>query len=388
MNLQTDLQQLTADQPLQPADRLAHVTGRARRLRRVRAAVSVAAVLAVAAPVAVVLSTPTSSTGGQFAGSPVTSWPDRSLAADRSVAEGALATFAAGEGDVTGARWLYRGQVGSTDEYVAVFLARKEGEQVVVTARTQLSRVDERGRGGQEDEQTFPWATYTAPVTTVTDQVSTFVNTSAGSTSSLAFPSEQVPDYRTTLFVLGDPQARQAHWSATALPFAPTDVTSEGDLTSAEGVFTSPALRLNGLPTVRVTDSRGRSGPVSTMGLGQDQPNLVLPDAVGFTTQKGIIGGSGSTQRPERGGAWTGAHHGYGVGQRGERVSAVVRCYGGGTLTLSMDADPAALSRTGTVPCDGQLQQALSSVPLPNADVSFTYRSDRLQVVTFAVTKG
>ncbi len=88
MNRQTELHDLTTGQLAQLVDRLSAVTIKAQRIRRTRAAVSMAAVLAVAAPVGFALQ-PQHQSRTQYAG--VRTWPDRSVAAYRTVGAGALA---------------------------------------------------------------------------------------------------------------------------------------------------------------------------------------------------------------------------------------------------------------------------------------------------------
>ncbi len=390
-DLRTSLAALTDDQPQQPGDRLAGVTGRARRIRRTRAAVSVAAVLAVAAPVGLLV-LPDRGTGtASYAGAPVTSWPDRSRPEKQGVAGGAVALFEQNNPGSSPVRWLFRGQLGTTDQYLVAFVADKAGTPTVVVGRTQLSEVNGSGLGGQETQGSYPWALYDAPVSTITDQVAMFVNTSAGSTPSKLYAGQQVADYRTTLFVLGAPDARRLDWSTSPLPFAPDSATTSGTLVSTNGVFLSSELRLNGLPTARLTDGRGRTSATTTLGLGTDQPNLVLPEPpVAQELERDLIGGSGPTDRSGDG-TWHGPNYGLSRDELKKPTSTFVRCYGGGRLMLTVAENnprPGQVSITGATPCDGQSHQVLTNLVLPSGDGYLSFGSDRLQVFTFVTRKG
>lgn len=390
-DLQNRLRTLTGDQPQQPGDRIDAVMGKARRIRARRATLSLAAVLVVAAPVVGLIGLPGGApkTAAVAAVSPVASWPDRSRTQNQAVAQGALDLFVLNGGSTSGLRWLYRGQLGSSDQYLVAFLADKGGVPTVVVGHTQLSQVDGSGRGGREAQGSYPWVLYDAPASRIGDQVATFVNTSDATTLSTLFPAQQVPDYRTTLFVLGSPGARRLDWSATPLPSAPTGVTTAGALTSVNGVFVSDALRLNGLPSVRLGVAKGGLGPASPAGLGSDQPNLFPPEPpVAQDTGRDRLGGGGSTDRNDDG-TWGSVSYSWGL--NGEATTTFVRCYGGGRLTMTLadnNAGPSLGAVSDTAPCDNQTHEVLVSAKAPSKDATLDVSSDRLQVFTFVTRKS
>ena len=90
MSLQDELTQLTASQPVQPADRLTAVTGRARRIRRNRSLAAAAAALAIAVPVGAVLTSAGTETRSIDYTSTPDTWPDRTPGGDTRLAEGAI----------------------------------------------------------------------------------------------------------------------------------------------------------------------------------------------------------------------------------------------------------------------------------------------------------
>ncbi len=390
-DLHTDLRALTSDQPMQPGDRLAGVTGKARRIRRVRAAVSVAAVLAVAAPIGLLVLPDRGASTASYAGMPVTSWPDRSRPEKQGVAAGAVALFEANGGNAAGMRWLYRGQVGTTDDYVVAFVAEKDGVPTVVIGTSQLSQEDSNGLSGREANGSYPWALHEQPVATVKHEVSTFLNSSDASTPSVLFPGQQVPDFRATLVVIGDPNARRLTWTADPLPFAPTEVTPSGVLTSSNGIFLSTPLRLNGLPTARLENSRGALGTPAVLGALDNQPNLVLPEPpVAQELERDLLGGSSSTTT-NTGVRWSGASYGFGGDLVRHRFTTFVRCYGGGRLVATVEENnprPGQVVPSEAAPCDGQTHEVLKNLSAPTADSSLSFSSDRLQVLSFVTRKS
>src|SRR5262245_55979377 len=87
------LRQLCEPQPSSPVDRLDAVTGRAQSIRRRRTSVgALAAVMLVALSAMVVSWWPTAAQQ-TMVGTPVAAWPDRSQAAEQSIADGALREY-------------------------------------------------------------------------------------------------------------------------------------------------------------------------------------------------------------------------------------------------------------------------------------------------------
>jgi hypothetical protein len=390
--LGTALRTLTEDQPAQPVDRLGAVTGRARRIRRTRAAVSVAAVLAVAAPVGLVLTQGGGSTQRQqYAGTRITSWPDRSLAKDRGVADGAVLSYTEtkrGFGEQVGdrPRWLFRGTVSAPDGddmYVAVYLIEHDGKNVVVTSSTRRRQVDAHGIDLEDPDGlskgSSPWVDREQEVSKDLDHVGTYVQ----------YGSESYGD---VLFVLAAPSARALTWQQHPLPAAPVaagqKVAMTGSARSGNGVFTTDAGPLVGPVTIALEDASGSAltaqdeplSELSTPGLSKSLP-VELP--AGWTPETGV-----TAQSERQGdGSWSGlASANYSaVLQGGRTVAVLARCYGGGSVlfTLSRDESDASALARGRVSCDGDQHEVLRhEVPANGYEVRVG-NADRLVALTW-----
>ncbi len=399
-DLRTTLRTLADDQPQQPGDRLAGVTRRATRIRRTRAAVSVAAVLAVAAPVGLVLADLRGSSQAQFAHTAVTTWPDRSAAADRGVAEGALASYRQlasnlGENVSTAApRWLFRGTVTLPDHddvYLAVFVTQHAGKDVVVTSRTRRSQVDALGvdRDNPEDPTSSPWVSHEVAASSGLTHVGAYLGYQGEQPTTDPTTQVTTVDLRNTLFVLADPASRRLRWTQQPLPFAAAAVTTAvvpgGRLDSADGVFTVDTGPLTGPVSVSLENARGEELGADALSTTAT-PDLVrpaLPDVPAGWTQQ--LGSAGTTER-QADGRWSSPGNvSFASEQRAGRSLAVqARCYGGGSLRFTLEAaSGSGALATGPVPCDGQSHEALRhSVPRAGFFIQVS-GADRLMALQF-----
>lgn len=379
-----DLHVLTADQPAQPPDRLGAVLRRSRRVRRTRAVLAVAAVVALVAPLGL-LATRAEPRATSFAQTRVDRWPDRSLTADRGVADGALAAFrslAVPDGhtvDPAPPRWLYRGTVpvpDGNDAYVAVFLTRQDGAPVVVTSSTRRGQVDDHGRdvGAPGDGSSVPWVARVQPVTPDLDHVGLYLGFQGR--EAVLEPVTGVPqaDVRDVLFVLADPAARRLDWTQQPLPHA-EEATGRtfspgGTLSSPDGVFTGDAGSLGGPVSVALTDARGRvrpAGPLSPVATADLAPPAVPAVPAGWVQRFAASGGS----ERQADGSWSGpASLGLSDEVRGGTGAVVGRCYGGGVLQVRVEDGQGHQAGRGSLACDGQSHLAVrQTVPLREATV-------------------
>lgn len=393
--LGTALRALTTDQPLQPVDRLAAVTRKGQRIRRTRAVIAAAASVVLVAGILLGAVSLRPQGEERVATTPVTQWPDRSLKGQTGVAEGALVDWqrrpGASSRPVT---WLFRGSLPVPDHddvYTAVFLSSKDGEPVLVVSTTRRAQVDDSGRdrGGSQnpDDGTSPWVARTAPVTSASDHVGLYLE-------------HGTQQYENVLFVLADPAARTLQWQMTALPHAVAayDVTgaSGGSIRSDDGVFLGLAGALTGPVTVTVTDARGRTVADGSLGGPLSQPGLASPPAPdvppGWSERTSV---RGQTELQEDS-SWSGtALMDETVGVTG-RLTGYIRCYGGGTMTFTLedpDADgvvaggpsPGPLSH-GSAACDGQTHKAFPPHVVPRKGFFFHAFGDRLQA--YAIRLG
>lgn len=358
MNLQTELHDLTAGQPAQPADRLSAVTNRAHRIRRTRALASVAAVLAIAAPVGFALQ-PQHHARTQFAGA--TTWPDRSVAAYRTVGTGALAAWENDRAGIASGKvhWLYRGLVsrpGRDDFYVAAW--RTLSTVVLATAETRA--VDESGFLRNKPGKVGGWEFFQSEADKVPAVIGLYVGTVQNNISE------------NSLFALAAPQTRQLHWTSSGLPFStlegggPTDLS--GDLTSSNGVFLGAAGALAGPVTV---DAPGNSP--QPFGFGVQQLSLALPPPPEVPSTWILdLGGGGSTNPT----TFTGVNYTTVPNPSASSTVTAVRCYGGGTLRLSVGKQP-----VGNAPCDGQTYRYTGAPDQASALLAVV--GDRLQSYRF-----
>lgn len=387
--LHDDLARLTAGQPLQPADRTSAVTRKARRMRRNRALVSGAAAVAVLAPVAA-LAVQHHETTTRYAHTSPAQWPDRSLARDRQVADGALAAYRKRaeadqeQVDAAAPHWLFRGTLPVPDHddlYLAVFVTRHDGKQVVVTSQTRRRQVDGHGRSAEPAEGSdglSDWVSEEVPLTPGLDHVGFYAEhqgDAPGAPDPVTMVS--VPDERDALFVLADPGARVLDWTQHPLPFAlegtgAVEHQDSGTLTSRNGLFFGEAGRLLGPVTVELADGHGHRRAAGALS-ATSTPGLARPTVpsvpAGWTQH---IGTSGNSER-QSDGTWS-APGGFADGSEypDKPFALQVRCYGGGTMHFAL-APTAGGPRlaTGSVPCDGQSHEALRHrVPGTGVDVS------------------
>lgn len=358
------LHELTQDQPLQPADRIGSVTRRARRIRRTRIAVSVAAVLAVAAPVGLLLQPPSDDRSARYAARNAASWPERSPAQGRGVAQGALIQWVRDNHQAGNVHWLYRGAVdvpGGAPLYVAAWVA--DGRAVV--GFIERGKVDSAG--------------------TATDAAWQLKDVRVDSADHLAVYLPRLEaggfDEDNYVFLLADPRARSLRWQATPLPFSPTgpEIRTAGRLSSRNGVFRGWTGSVTGPLRVSFDELTSAPAPLAT---GGDYPQLVrvaTPDVPNASPEHpGISAGAGQLDADNR-------SVGYGDESSSGPATIYVRCYGGGRLTVRVDELPAAPGdhAVGSVPCD----TTTGTVTLPASKGRLLYlRGDRFQVFAFAIT--
>lgn len=362
-DLGSALRGLTSDQPLQPPDRLSSVTHRARRIRRTRASVAVAAVVAVTAPIGLLLSASGGGRPAPVAGQPVTGWPDRSPAADRGVAEGAVGQWAShGPHPVADLRWLYRGAVevpGGARLYVASWVA--DGQ--VVLAWVQRSDVDDLGSSLASPDGDI-WKVLQQPATPSTQIVGAYLP---------RVGAETIDD--NYLFVLAAPGRRTLHWQADALPYAPTstDVRTTGELTSDNGVLTGWSGPIEGPIRVRLGAS------TALLALPTSEPRLLrapAPDVPSGATSVGISAGSGQL------GIDNNRSIGFSDASAEGTARVYLRCYGGGKIDVVLEDASGRTNRVlGHMPCD--LQTHAVDLPAAHGSRLMSLMSDRLQVFTF-----
>lgn len=386
--LHDDLARLTASQPAQPGDRTAAVTRKARRMRRTRSVAAGAAVLALALPVAALAQhhEPPS----RFTTTPVTSWPDRSQPEDRGVADGALTsyrTLTTGLGEDVGqdVRWLYRGTIALPDHddtYVAVFLTHHDGREVVVVAHTRRTQVDARGVDvdgpGSLDKSSSPWVSQEVPATKSLSHVGAY----------LEYGSAQ---YRDVLFVLADPATAEAAAEVTPIPHADLGASARAAvparLVARHGVIVQDVGVLTGPVTVTLRDARGHVGPTGPLS-ATSTPGLVQPVALtvppGFTSNSST---TGQTERQQDGSYGETSAFEYAVTLPATaKVAVLARCYGGGTMSFSLErdgADETPVAR-GTAPCDGnQYQPLVHALGANNGYLVRTSSSNKLLAYTY-----
>ena len=351
MNLQTELHDLTAGPPAQPADRLLAVAGKARRLRRTRAALSIAAVLAIAAPVGLALQ-PQTTTQTSYAGS--TTWPDRSQQADRPVAEGAVQQrhLFDSEAPVGDVRWLYRGTVqvpdGST-AYVAIW--REAGQ--LVTAYTDLREVGDDGvpDGGfsEGSESPFtPWRIFSA-------------KEDASPAVGVYLPYDQgLSGGKGAVLVLTDPGVTTLRWGVEPLANAPTEGgrLDSGELSGSDGVFTGDTGATVGPLTVTTLDS---SKALVAQRLAIPNQSLMRPTLTGLPDNFNLLqGGSGEfDNNPDNGRS---------VGYASDpttKAALFARCYGAGSITFLLGDRNQVVGRAA---CDGNLHEVFRDRTLAGSD--------------------
>jgi hypothetical protein len=381
-DLGPQLHALTSGQPAQPGDRVPGVTRRARRIRRTRAAVAVAAAVAVLAPAGLLLSNARHDAAPQFARSDIRTWPDRSVATDRGIGEGAVTALRESEGAaVLDVRWLYRARVQLPDDnpaYVAVFTAEVHGQDLLVAATSFGRELDAHGLDTEGEHPTAPWDT--------SDQTP-LVAGSRLRHIGLYLPYTKDNDHLSFALVLADPRARDLAWAAAPLPFAPAPHTpglvhDSGLLLSSDGVFLADLGAVTGPVTLTGDDGRGHSfsEPLAT---GTSQPNLAVPDAPDLpATWQPALSAWGQTEQSASG-RWTmSAISSAPSGSSPRARTALVRCYGGGTahvaLQLGEARSPAA---EGDVTCDGESYQAFPARDVGDVTETLTVEGDRLQVL-------
>lgn len=366
--LHDDLAQLTATQPAQPGDRLAAVTGRARRIRRTRVAASALSVLAVVGVGAALLAVPSSGGSGpdQLAGAPgtpITLWADRSDGKAKPYSEGAVAGWdASAAGHVA---WVYRGlhegnNAGEETGIIMIFRAQRQGLPVLVTATIEKSKVASNGY----------------PLYPASDSWS-YQETSLSQTSPRSVTLPYFAGGDVDLFVLEAPGARTLTWKANPLPGAAAATTSTafpdsgGTNRSQRGVFRFHVSKVLGPLTYTVTGL----GVSATGTIPEDAVPLVDPDAVDYRGEL-VLGTGGALSATTKGYALT-----IGSTRLTSTEQIAVRCYGGGVLTLTLKG------RQGVAPCDGashdKVLEAASSATGARDVVQLT--SDRLQMVAFVI---
>ena len=368
------LRALTAGQPAQPGDRVPGVTRRARGIRRTRMAVAAAAVLAVVAPAGLVITSATHHEATDYAR--ITSWPDRSDPTYAGIGDGVLAAITSSSGAVaTDVHWLYRGRVELPDHnpsYVAVLTAGLEGRLTLVTATSIGQELDAHGRAVDDSTQTGSWDTSDRRVL---DPSAPFSHVGTYLTYAR---DDAVASFG---LVLGSPRDRTLTWAEQPVPFAPRRGGGSGAASSRDGVFRADLGEVTGLVTVALD-----GGPALPLADGSSVPTLARPEAPDVPAgwvQK--AGGSGTTD-DNGNGRWDLASYGLAGGDLAQPMTVLVRCYGGGSLTvvLAEDVGRAALKQ-GTVPCDDETHQAFAALDRAGGGSVIEMHGDRRQSVTFAL---
>lgn len=353
-------QTLTADQPMQPVDRLGAVTRKATRLRRTRASLSLAAVLAIGTPIGLALtqhsSHPSSTT---YVGSAIADWPERSPATGRGVAQGALVQWANEPNHpITDVHWLFRGPVdvpGGARLYVVAWI--KDGQ--VVTGFVERRGVDNQGAPLAEDGQT--WQLTSAPA--LGDHVGMYL-----------LRLEAPIDDNNWLFVLGDPHARTLRWTSEPLPYAPTssEVVDHGRLTSKDGVFQGWSGKVTGPLTVAFDN---QPATPTALSVGGTDIQLLRAPALSqqgsLTPTSGFTSGSGQL-------AFTHPSVSLDAGSSTGPAHLTALCYGGGRMTVLADEHV-----VGAITCD--TTERTLELPSVSHGRTLQLRSDRQQVYRFFV---
>ena len=359
--LHDELASLTAHQPVQPADRLGAVTGRARSIRRRRAAVSGLAVVALGLVGAGVVQT-TRPAPQHYVATPVTQWPDRSEPHAKDLGFSAFTSWYGDSTDDAHLRWLYRGVVtppGGQAVVVADFIATRNYVTWLVQAHIDRNVLDDHGN---LLDPTSAWVLDNeldlATVKTPPGYLDNVVSTGSG----------------TAVTVLEAPSARRVDWSYAPLPAAPTTTTpTSGTARADNGVFVFALGPVTGPMTV--TDPSGH------LHLHTDIA-LQTPEEFPLGSQQLVSGGTGTTTAGEHG-VWNAAGEIDADPITGRR-SVDVRCYGGGTLTATIHAvdrnnNRGRLLATGKAPCDGDAHRAISSVAIDRTGIEVDFQGDRLQ---------
>jgi hypothetical protein len=397
-DLTSTLRTLTADQPVQPADRVETVTRRAKQLRRNRALAATAAAVALLAPAGLLVASAQRHKATSFAHTDLRTWPDRSYAADRSVAEGALASWEHDNPGSGAVHWLFRGTVALPDHddaYVAVFTATHEGLPVLVTTTTRRSQVDGQGIDRENpqglDQGISPWVSHEEPLSgTQADHVGLYLEYSATTQST-------EPAYRDVLLVLADPSARSARWQQDPLPGAITRPgvvpQPEGRLTSDNGLFVGDVGALTGPVRVLLTDKAGHSTTASSLARKLSQPGLASPPPPEVPSGWHQHVSSMGQSEQQADGSWSGASQAESTGRPGT-VAGYVRCYGGGFMSFAVTdpskaasfGGPKALA-SGRAPCDGQTHVAFAAPAVPGGSAGYEVNvgTDRLQAYVYVL---
>jgi hypothetical protein len=395
-DLGPQLRALTSGQPAQPGDRVPGVTRRARRIRRTRAALAVAASLAVLAPAGVLVASSQHHEAARYARNDLSTWPDRSYAADRGVAEGAVAYWSSSSSDEGGLRltdrlhWLFRGTVplpDQEDQYVAVFVADHGANRVLVISHTKRSDVNAHGASSNPDDvpMTTPWVDQELPLTHALDHVGLYLQ------------DFSTGHNRNVLFLLAAPSARQVRLTSSPLPAGPRGPV-QWTAESRDGVFVSHPVTIDGPVTASVYGDPATWKQTFSFGTGQENPHLVapaLPDVAARFSSLGTSPGDQSEQQDD--GRWSFAGFSDSTDFGSRAVSLYARCYGGGAAHLSatsfdMTHDGAGngevtSAETGVaaadVPCDGHTHAAFQGKRIPRNTLNLTWTTDRLQALSY-----
>jgi hypothetical protein len=391
-DLGAQLRALSSGQPAQPGDRVPGVTRRAGRIRRTRAAVAVAAAVAVLAPAGLLLTSARHDAGPQFAHSDVLTWPDRSYAADRSVAEGAVAYWTGTYDDAGGLRltdrlrWLFRGTVpmpDHADEYVAVFVADRGADRVLVMSHVLRSAVDAHGEGSDPAAvpMTTPWVQQEVPLARGLDHVGLYLWHQGRTSGSGSSANTNV------LLLLASPDARGVRLTSEHLPAGPAGPV-QSSARSSNGVFVSQPMTLDGLVQATVLDARGRGRQTYAFGTGRAYPLLVDPPAPDLPPNWQMVGAGSGQSAQQEDGSWTGSSFNDLNSNQHKPLTLLARCYGGGTVTYALSpftegapARPAAAR--GSVACDGATHQAFPAVRITTPGWFLEEKPDRLQAITY-----
>jgi hypothetical protein len=386
------LQTLTADQPMQPVDRLGAVTRKAKRIRRTRALVSGTAALAVLASGGALLQQRHEATT-HFAHEVVTDWPDRSYTNDRGVAEGAVAVyrrFASLDNSLVEGqpRWLFRGTVALPDHddlYVAVYVIKHSGKNVVVTSQSRRSQVDSKGIDVNQpgDESSSSWVYHEQPLTKQLDHIGVYVGYQGQDRRTDPTTQVTVDDQRSFLLLLADPAARSVTWTQHPVPFAAEGsgrgFLSSGSLRTVDGLFVGDAGGLLGPVTVDLKDKHGNvrvAGALSTTS-HLDLARPTVPQVPAGWTQH--FGAAGTTEQQTDGSWDTGASFSDGSDYPNKVAAIEARCYGGGSLLFTMAlSGSSTVVASGRVACDGQSHEALRHVAGPRGFDLQVSGADRL----------